>query len=597
MLSRTLRGGRRLLAASWVLAILAAAGVASATTLTAFDLPTQAARAAAVVVATPVRVETYPQDTASGRDVFTYTTLVVEHVLKGSVAAGEALIVKARGGAYAPEKLVTWTDELPVLEVGARYVLFLGADRREPWNGYFLQSRSLGAYRLEAGEDGATLATRLAPHAATIGDGAEALRRATTLDEIERTIATATFEPLPPEFAAAPSVPPGFHTGMGEEVGAVDAAYVLWTPPSRWTECDSGQAVTFFVNTATFTWPGDLTAAVNWAISQWSGISGSRLRIANGGPTTLCGFNAVNHVTTIAGDCRNELEGNGCYGGVIAIGGPRTFRTGTSVVGATSFRIIESAAIVLNDGGCDLGQTGVNGVVTHEMGHTIGLQHSTTPACCTTATPTMSPAYFADNNTLADDDNNGARVIYPPPPPPGPPDIASITPSSGERGATSLVTISGTNLLAGTTVTVSGNGIGTVTVGASSTAISLVVSIPVTATANLTARTVTVATSYGSDTKPFTIVPIVAPSDLTATAVSSTSIRLTWSDASRVETSYKVQRQAADGSWTAVATLAAGATSYTDTGLRPSKRYTYRVRVLNATDGANSNQAQAQTLP
>lgn len=593
MTSRITRAGRALSAVVWSFALYAAsAALAPATTLYAFDLPTQAARAAAVVVATPVRVETYPEDTATGRVVFTFTTLSVERVLKGSVVTGEPLVIKSRGGVYAPESLATYVEELPALAVGDRYVLFLGADRAAPWDCYFLQSRSLGAYHLTEPADGASRAVRLSPAGAEIG-GAGA--RATTLADIERTVAETPAEILPPHYASAPSVPPGFRTGIGAEVSDVRPAFALWNPPTRWNECDAGQAVTFLVNESTYTWPGSLNTAVIWACSQWSGISGSRLRVQNGGATSYCGFNAINHVTTIAGDCNNELEGNGCYSGVIAEGGPRTLKPGSVVVGGTTYRIVESADIVLNDGGCDLSQAGINGVVTHEMGHCLGLQHSTSPACCTTSTPTMYPQYFTGNDSLADDDRAGMRVIYPPPP--GPPDIDAVTPNQGERGVTTSVTITGSNLVASgpTTVTVSGNGIGAVTVAAGATSSQLVVSIPVQSIANLSQRTLTVTTSAGSDSKPFTVVGIVAPSDLAATPASSTSIRLTWSDASRVETSYKVQRQAADGTWTNVATLNANATTYTDTGLRASKRYVYRVRVANATDSANSNQASATT--
>lgn len=179
MLSRTPRGGAHVFAMARVVAILTATGVASATALYAFDLPTEAARASAVVVSTPVRVETYPQDTASGRDVFTFTTLSVERVPKGDAVAGELLVITARGGSYSPETLVTVADELPVPEVGARYVLYLGADRNQPWNCYVLQSRSLAAYLLDD-EDGTTRATRLSPSAADVTAGGLARSRETT---------------------------------------------------------------------------------------------------------------------------------------------------------------------------------------------------------------------------------------------------------------------------------------------------------------------------------------------------------------------------------------------------------------------------------
>lgn len=578
-----------------VLSVGLLAGRGSATTLYRFDLETATARAAAIVVATPERVETLPQDTASGRVVFTFTTLSVERVLKGDLVAGAPLVIKARGGAYAPESLVTVTSELPRLEVGVRYLLFLGADRNEPWNAYFLMGRSLGAYRLTSKPDGATEAVRLGTGAATLAVGRAVSDDRTTLAAVERLVTSTPAEPLPLEYRSAPPVPPGFRSGSGAPVPDVAPSYALWRPPSRWVEPDSGQAVVFYVNAATYTWPGDLNTAVNWAASQWSSVSGSRLLVANGGPTALCGFLTVNSVTTVAGDCHNELEGNGCYSGVIAEGGPRTFGPGSVVVGGTRYRIITSADIVLNDGGCDLGQSGVNGVVTHEMGHCLGLQHSTSPPCCGAETPTMYPAYFTGQDTLADDDRAGVRVIYPPPP--GPPRIDQVTPNRIERGATTSITVTGTNLVAGgpPAVSVSGGGIGTVTIAPGASASSVTASVPVMAAAAESTRTLTVTTAIGSDAEALTVVGILAPSDLVARAVSATSIRLTWSDRSQVETSYKVQRLRNDGTWANVATLPANATTYTDSGLRPAKRYTYRVKAINATDSAASNRANATT--
>ena len=96
-----------------------------------------------------------------------------------------------------------------------------------------------------------------------------------------------------------------------------------------------------------------------------------------------------------------------------------------------------------------------------------------------------------------------------------------------------------------------------------------------------------------------TIIVPAAPSDLSATVVSQTVIDLAWTDNATNETGYRVERSP-DGTtnWTAVATLAANATSYSDTGLTANTTYYYRVFAFNTGgDSAPSNTANATTLP
>jgi len=87
------------------------------------------------------------------------------------------------------------------------------------------------------------------------------------------------------------------------------------------------------------------------------------------------------------------------------------------------------------------------------------------------------------------------------------PAIAGISPSSGLRGSTVTVTITGSHLDNATSVTVSGSGV-TAQIQSGGTASSLTVSITIAANASTTARTVTVTTPGGSvtgDTVLFTI--------------------------------------------------------------------------------------------
>jgi serine protease AprX len=94
--------------------------------------------------------------------------------------------------------------------------------------------------------------------------------------------------------------------------------------------------------------------------------------------------------------------------------------------------------------------------------------------------------------------------------------------------------------------------------------------------------------------------PPSAPTGLVATSTSSSTVDLAWNDTSSTETSFTVQRCTGDGCGTFadVATLDAGSTSWTDTGLAADTPYTYRVRAEG--DGGPSGwspTASARTQP
>jgi uncharacterized lipoprotein YddW (UPF0748 family) len=96
----------------------------------------------------------------------------------------------------------------------------------------------------------------------------------------------------------------------------------------------------------------------------------------------------------------------------------------------------------------------------------------------------------------------------------------------------------------------------------------------------------------------YVIQPPAAPSGLTATAVSSSQINLSWTDNASNERNYIVARATTSGGpYTDIATLGVNVTSYTDTGLNPATTYYYVVRASNsAGTSANSNQASATTV-
>lgn len=87
-----------------------------------------------------------------------------------------------------------------------------------------------------------------------------------------------------------------------------------------------------------------------------------------------------------------------------------------------------------------------------------------------------------------------------------------------------------------------------------------------------------------------------APSNLTATVVSSTAINLAWTDNSSTETSIRIERGTDGVVFVEIDSVGPNITTYGDTGLTAGTLYYYRVRArAGAVDSSYSNIASATT--
>jgi phosphodiesterase/alkaline phosphatase D-like protein len=105
----------------------------------------------------------------------------------------------------------------------------------------------------------------------------------------------------------------------------------------------------------------------------------------------------------------------------------------------------------------------------------------------------------------------------------------------------------------------------------------------------------------GANSAPSNAVTVSTPQAvldaLTATGVSATEIDLAWTDNSGGTAAAQVWRSLDDSTWTLAATLAAGTTSYPDTGLTPDTIYYYYLSTSGPSSTASTNQTAGVTLP
>jgi len=90
--------------------------------------------------------------------------------------------------------------------------------------------------------------------------------------------------------------------------------------------------------------------------------------------------------------------------------------------------------------------------------------------------------------------------------------------------------------------------------------------------------------------------PPAAPSNLTTSATSASTVSIAWNDNSSDEDGFKIERKTGSGSFSEINTVANDIHAYDDTGLSAGTTYVYRVRAYRGTlSSSYSNVASAKT--
>ncbi len=389
-----------------IVTVLSAAHEADATTIVAMSDENLALSARAIVEG---RVESTECLWSAEESVaYSYVTIDVERSYKGDVPPG-LVVLKQLGG--TAELGSTEIFGAPSLAPGQRAIFFLNTDRE---GALHVAHLSLGFFRVESDPaTGEEVVVRPAATLATADDlaASDRPRRLEFLASIRAIVdgKAAAEGPLrlaPVEYVHAGHLP---HEN-----------FTFLQPGFRWFEPDSGATVRFSVNPAGALTPSRGADEARATADSWSSVPGSSLRVGIAGTTSAAGFRGDGVSAISFGDPLGQIDPPVNCQGVVAIGGVSSADPSRKVsIGGKQFARILEGDVVFNTGfDCILSSEEiVEEVMTHEIGHALGLGHSSEDP--DEADPVLHAAtmYFAVHGDgrgagLEQDDFDAIRFLY-----------------------------------------------------------------------------------------------------------------------------------------------------------------------------------------
>ncbi|HTG36269.1 MAG TPA: matrixin family metalloprotease [Thermoanaerobaculia bacterium] len=351
-------------------------------TATTYQMMSDSALADQAPVVVEARISSVSSAPLIGQPATDYL-VEVNRVLKGDLP-GSTVMVRVPGG-LDPQGLGLKIWGAPRFAEGENAILFLGPAKDGT---YRILHLMLGAFH-ERTVGGRTVALRDLSEAHEIG------AKSTAGEGIDPVRDFSRFSDWISDRAArVPNAGDYVLKNVKAELSSLPEKFAFFAAedgnPIRWYRFDSGQSVEWKVNTAGQPGLGlDATiAAFQVALNTWTADPGTNINYVYGGTTQAAtGLTRSDRANTILFDdpFRNNpdqaVEGTfDCNsGGVIAMGGPFYYYPETKVYKGKRYHEAAEADIVTNDGTQCLFQNNPSAaeeVFTHELGHTLGLDHS-----------------------------------------------------------------------------------------------------------------------------------------------------------------------------------------------------------------------------
>lgn len=320
--------------------------------------------------------------------LYTYATIAVSETWKGPLSERQ-IVVKMLGGRI---------DDLELHVAGQAQLA--ADDEAVLWLEVRPRDRTLypaglwqGVWKI-SGENAAALAERSEPSGIVRDRSSVDALRAT----VQRSRPTGqTFVAVPPEFDVN-AQPYTFLPSDG--------------PPGRWHEADFATLVSVDYEPFPSGLGGGLSE-LDAAIALWD-ASGMSLQIQRGvsrSPRCLASFEGDGRISVAFNDPCGEISDSGS---IVGLGGAYMTPVLRVASGITFQKIIQGVVVLNNSAGAFtfLSKRGCfQDALTHNIGHTLGLGHSTV----TTAImwPDPQPGCNSNPSALASDDLTGIRTIYP----------------------------------------------------------------------------------------------------------------------------------------------------------------------------------------